>query len=76
MAYFGFYRYCELAIDEEKLASHFIENPSFQHIHHSVEVLVFYYIDCNLFQFVSRMSAYCLQKKVRFGHVQKLRDIF
>ena len=44
MANFGFYRYCELAIDEEKLASHFIENPSFQHIHHSVEVFVFYYM--------------------------------
>ena len=28
------------------------------------------------FQFVSRMSAYCWRKDVRFGHVQKLRSIF
>ena len=41
-AHFVFCRYWELDIDEEKWASHFIENPSFQHIHHSVRVCVSY----------------------------------
>ena len=49
--------------------SHYVALPFFS----SVALLFFTSL---WFQFVSRMSAYCLQKKVRFGHVQKLRNIF